>query len=139
MKSYDELALTAARRIIQQFARRARGWAIEQNAGYELAQFWLPARNKGVQSVLEIGTGYRAGLARFLHDDKGLAGDEVDIHDHQFAECSSSSIQAQTCPVTEATGNTADLVIIDADHLWLTGRRVTDRQVFKLGIVAAPS
>ena len=65
MKSYDELlALITRRGVHTVFGDYGEGWFIEQNAD-ELARFLVAMQELGVESVLEIGTGWRAGLAEF--------------------------------------------------------------------------
>lgn len=118
MKSYDELlALITRRGVHTVFGDYGEGWFIEQNAD-ELARFLVAMQELGVESVLEIGTGWRAGLARFLHDDMGWRVTTVDVHDygHQF-----EGIEFVT-----GLGSVAgrfDLVIIDADHAYESVQR----------------
>ena len=58
MKSYDDLkALIIQRGVHSEFGDAGEGFAIEQNP-YELATFLVRMQELGVQSVLEIGTGY---------------------------------------------------------------------------------
>lgn len=117
MKTYDELkSLIEQRGVHVVFGAPGEGWAIEQNAD-ELAQFLVVCQEHGVQSVLEIGTGYRAGLARFLHDDMGWHVTSVDIHDygHQFGgiQFITQLWRGTEYPVFDQQ---FDLVMIDADH-----------------------
>lgn len=119
MKSYDELkALIEQRGVHAVFGDAGEGLAIEQNAA-ELAEFLVHMQALGVSSVLEVGTGYKAGLARFLNDDMGYTVTSLDIKDygHSF-----SGITFMTpFPPTMMAFNVGylgmfDLVLIDADH-----------------------
>lgn len=115
MKSFDELkSLIEQRGVHAVFGAPGEGWAIEQNAD-ELAQFLVVCQGQGVTSCLEIGTGYRAGLARFLHDDMGWQVTSVDIHDygHQFDGIQFLNSDGVELPVFDQQ---FDLVMIDADH-----------------------
>lgn len=115
MKTYDELkALIEQRGVHEVFGAYGEGWGIEQNAD-ELAQFLVHMQELGVESVLEIGTGWKAGLARFLHDDMGWAVTSVDIHDygHQFGEITFEKSDGVEHPHFLEP---FDLVIIDGDH-----------------------
>lgn len=113
MKTYHELkALIDQRGVHDVFGPYGEGQFIEQNAE-ELAHFLVHMQELGVESVLEIGTGWKAGLARFLHDDMGWTVTSVDIHDygHQFG-----GILFVTADVEPYSDETFDLVIIDGDH-----------------------
>lgn len=98
------------------------GWGIEQHP-HELASFLssipLPA------TVLEIGTGYRAGLARFLTYDLGCKVTTVDIQDYGHA----AAYPEIDFVLIEWGGveypyfqQRFDLVIIDGDHRYDTVR-----------------
>lgn len=93
------------------------GWGIEQNA-HELATF-LTALPSQINTVLEIGTGHRAGLARFLAYDYGCRVTTVDIQDYGHAalypdiEFIILEWGGVEYPVFQTT---FDLVIIDGDH-----------------------
>lgn len=111
MKTYDELkTLIDQRGVHAVFGEPGEGWGIEQNSA-ELAEFLVEMQKLGVESVLEIGTGYKAGLARFLHDDMGWQALSIDVHDygHQFGGITF---------MTDRRGVIGhyDLVLIDADH-----------------------
>lgn len=111
MKTYDELkALIEQRGVHEVFGAYGEGWGIEQQSD-ELALFLVHMQELGVESVLEIGTGWKAGLARFLHDDMGWAVTSVDIHDygHQFGGITFVS------GLGSVEGR-FDLVLIDGDH-----------------------
>lgn len=82
MKSYDELkALIEQRGVHPEFGAAGEGWAIEQNP-HELTTFLVRMQELGVQSVLEIGTGYKGGLSRFLAQDMGWDVTTVDIKNY---------------------------------------------------------
>lgn len=86
MKTFDELqALIIRRGVHAEFGDAGEGFGIEQSP-YELAIFlkWLQALD--VQSCLEIGTGYKGGLSRFLAADMGWRVRTVDVVDygHKF-------------------------------------------------------
>jgi hypothetical protein len=98
-------------------------WFIEQNA-HELATFLVAMQELGVQSVLEIGTGWRAGLARFLANDMGWRVVSMDKNQPvnpapnvQFLMGRSEILR----PLFD--GQTFDLVIIDADHSYEAVKR----------------
>lgn len=87
MKTYNELkALIERRGVHAEFGAVGEGWAIEQSP-HELATFLVRMQELGVQSVLEIGTGYKGGLSRFLAQDMGWDVTTVDVQDygHRFA------------------------------------------------------
>lgn len=116
MKTYDQLkALIERRGVHPVFGAAGEGWGIEQNAD-ELARFLVHMQALGVESVLEIGTGWKAGLARFLHDDLGWQVVSVDIHDygHQYAGITFILSDGVELPVFP--DKAFDLVIIDGDH-----------------------
>lgn len=119
MKTYDELlALITQRGVHEVFGPYGEGYGIEQNAD-ELAQFLVHIQTLGVSSVLEIGTGWKAGLARFLADDMGWTVTSVDIHDygHQFGGITFLPMLDIAGPLNHWEGSLqADLLIIDGDH-----------------------
>lgn len=82
MKDYSVLkTLIEKRGVHEQLGPVGEGWGIEQNP-HELATFLVCMQELGVQSALEIGTGYRAGLARFLAHEMGWTVTTVDIQDY---------------------------------------------------------
>ena len=86
MKSYAELkTLIEDCGVHPQLGPVGRGYNIEQNP-HELATFLVRMQELGVQSVLEIGTGYKAGLARFLAHEMGWTVTTVDVQDYGHAE-----------------------------------------------------
>lgn len=85
MKTYDELkALIEQRGVHPEFGGAGEGWGIEQNS-FELATFLVAMQQLGVTSCLEIGTGYKGGLSRFLAQDMGWRVTTVDIVDYGHA------------------------------------------------------
>lgn len=92
------------------------GWAIEQNP-HELATF-LASMPSDIQSVLEIGTGYRAGLARFMTECLGWQVTTLDrwMPDTPAPMARQIVGMSQDEDVREMLRGTYDLVIIDADH-----------------------
>jgi hypothetical protein len=124
MKSYDELkSLIEKRGVHDVFGDYGEGWFIEQNP-HELATFLVAMQELGVQSVLEIGTGWRAGLARFLANDMGWKVVSMDKNQPvspapnvQFFMGRSEILR----PLFD--GQTFDLVIIDADHSYEAVKR----------------
>lgn len=94
------------------------GWGIEQNA-HELATFLTAISHLPIQTVLEIGTGHKAGLARFLAYDYGCKVTTVDIQDYghaalypdiEFVILEWADVEY---PVFQTT---FDLVFIDGNH-----------------------
>ena len=86
MKTYDDLkALIEQRGVHPEFGDAGEGWGIEQNP-HELATFLVRMQELGVQSVLEIGTGYKGGLSRFLAQDMGWEVWTIDVkrYGHMF-------------------------------------------------------
>lgn len=82
MKDYAELkALIEKCGVHAQLGPQGQGYGIEQNS-HELATFLVRMQELGVSSVLEIGTGYKAGLARFLAHEMGWEVTTVDIQDY---------------------------------------------------------
>ena len=91
---------------------------IEQNP-HELATFLVAMQALGVQSILEIGTGYKAGLSRLLSAELGWDVTTVDIENYRhvypgihYVILNWANIEY---PVFERT---FDLVFIDANHAY---------------------
>lgn len=113
MKTYDELLdLITQRGTHEVFGSVGEGFAIEQTP-HELATFLVEMQELGVMNCLEIGTGYRGGLSRFLALDMGWQVTTVDIekYGHSF-----EGVQYLILP-TE-TAEPFDLVFIDGDHTY---------------------
>lgn len=89
---------------------------IEQNPG-ELATFLVAMQAIGVQSVLEIGTGYKGGLSRFLVAELGWHVTTVDtqVYGHKFEGVHYVYVDPKWEGVEyPAFQNKFDLVLIDA-------------------------
>lgn len=117
----------------------AGGWGIEQNP-YELAEFLdaitsativisyddhsvritEPGKDiSGIATVLELGTGYRAGLARFMTETLGLEVTSIDQNRPQTPAAHARFIHATTHDAyPQVAGQKFDLVLIDADHAY---------------------
>lgn len=117
MKTYDELkALIEQRGVHPEFGAAGEGWGIEQNP-HELATFLVRMQELGVQSVLEIGTGYKGGLSRFLAQDMGWDVTTVDIdrYRHNFKGVTYITLGGFDDFIVEGKYR-FDLVFIDGDH-----------------------
>ena len=118
--AYDELKrLIEQLGVHEQLGPTGQGWGIEQNP-HELATF-LASVGDQIGSVLEIGTGYQAGLARLLAERLGMRVTSVDIHSYGHTLkgypgitflVSRDRIPASALPTS------FDLVIIDGDHAY---------------------
>ncbi len=121
MKSYDELkALIEKRGVHAEFGDAGEGWGIEQNS-HELATFLVRMQELGVQSVLEIGTGYKGGLSRFLAHDMGWDVWSVDInaYHHVFPGVHYILLGSEQNPNpirAYCREEGYDLIFIDGDH-----------------------
>lgn len=116
MKSYDELkALIERRGVHAEFGDAGEGWGIEQNP-HELATFLVRMQELGVQSVLEIGTGYKGGLSRFLVADMGWQVTSVDVQDYGHTFEGVEYVIPTYDTMIEHWINTVDLVFVDGDH-----------------------
>lgn len=119
MKTYDELKVLIDQRGVHAvFGDYGEGWGIEQNSA-ELAEFLVEMQKLGVTSILEVGTGWRAGLARFLHDDLGWRVTSVDIQNYGHAYSDIVFVHPDDFTYDAAFGVPAeqfDLVLLDADH-----------------------
>ncbi len=112
MKSYAELkALIEQRGVHLEFGDAGEGFGIEQNS-HELATFLVRMEELGVQSVLEIGTGYKGGLSRFLAQDMGWDVTTVDIKNYGHAFEGVHYVVGKS----PAFNRMFDLVFIDGDH-----------------------
>lgn len=113
MRDYAELkALIEKRGVHAEFGDAGEGWGIEQNP-HELATFLVRMQELGVQSVLEIGTGYKGGLSRFLAADMGWQVTSVDVNPyHHVFTGVSYVVSDKRVQFTEPY----DLVFIDGDH-----------------------
>lgn len=113
MTTVDELkTLIEQRGVHEEFGAIGENWAIEQTP-YELAGFVVAMQELGVVSVLEIGTGYRGGLSRFLANDLHWKVTTVDSvqYDHRYEGVKYMILPAET-------SEPFDLVFIDGDHTY---------------------
>lgn len=130
MRTYEELkSLIEKRGVHDVFGDYGEGWYIEQSP-FELAHFLVAMQELGVASVLEIGTGWRAGLARFLTNDMGWRVVSMDknqpvasVPNVQFLMGRSEILR----PLFD--GQSFDLVIIDADHSYEAVKRDSEMYV----------
>ena len=113
LKTYDELyALIIQCGVHPEFGAVGEGWGIEQNP-HELAAFLVRMQELGVQSALEIGTGYKGGLSRFLAQDMGWLVTSIDINAYHHAFERVHYIVSQSRILLNEP---FDLVFIDGDH-----------------------
>lgn len=113
MKSFDELiTLIEKRGLHAAFGAAGEGWALEQNS-FELAAFLTRMQNLGVTSCLEIGTGYKGGLSRFLAQDMGWEVTTVDVKNYGHAFERVHYVVGTPAHFPEMS---FDLVFIDGDH-----------------------
>jgi hypothetical protein len=121
MKTFEELkALIEKRGIHAEFGEPGEGWGIEQSS-VELATFLVRMQELGVASVLEIGTGYKGGLSRFLAQDLGWDVTTVDVknYGHAFEGVHYVVIDEHWKNVEHPHFlNKFDLVFIDANHAY---------------------
>lgn len=118
--NFDELQTEIERLGVHAvFGAPGAGWAIEQNA-FELTVFLAQMERLGVQSVLEVGTGYRGGLSRFLAQVVGWDVTTVDIENYGHAHAGVHYIIAPGDK--PAFDRSFDLVFIDAAHDYASAR-----------------
>jgi hypothetical protein len=118
MDYVDLKALIEQRGVHAVFGDYGEGWGIEQSS-VELAHFLTHMQQLGVSSILEVGTGYKAGLARFLHDDLGWRVTSVDIRSYGHAYDGIEFLHPDDFTYDTAFGvppQQYDLVLLDADH-----------------------
>lgn len=97
------------------------GWGIEQNP-HELAVF-LTALPSDTRTVLEIGTGHKAGLARLMSECLGWDVTTVDRWKPDPPALLARQIVGMSQDVVEQVRGEYDLVIIDADHRYEAAMR----------------
>lgn len=124
MKSYDELkSLIEKRGVHAEFGEPGEGWGIEQSS-FELATFLVRMQEIGVQSVLEIGTGYKGGLSRFMAHDMGWDVTTVDVEDygHKFEGINYiiTTKDVTADEIQESSQLEFDLVFIDGAHDYMS-------------------
>lgn len=113
MKSYAELkALIEQRGVHPEFGDAGEGFAIEQNP-HELATFLVRMQELGVQSCLEIGTGYKGGLSRFLAADMGWEVTSVDVNNYHHVY---EGVHYVIGNLVDFGSQRFDLVFIDGAH-----------------------
>ena len=117
MRTYDELkALIEQRGVHPEFGEPGENWGIEQNP-HELATFLVRMQELGIQSVLEIGTGYKGGLSRFLAQEMGWDVTSVDVNAyHHVYEGVNYIVAKRRLTETELGHQLFDLVFIDGNH-----------------------
>lgn len=122
MRDYDAL-----RSLIEQCGVHAAlgpvgdGWGIEQNP-HELAAF-ISSLPDDIQTVLEIGTGFRAGMARFMSECLGWDVTTVDRWRPDTPAPLARQIVGLSQDVVKQVRGQYDLVIIDADHRYEAAKR----------------
>ena len=100
--------------VHEQLGPDGQGYGIEHNP-HELAKF-LCSLPPDIHTVLEIGTGYRAGLARFMTEYLGWDVTTVDINVPQIPAVLARQVIGRSEDVVGKVYGKYDLVIIDADH-----------------------
>ncbi len=114
----DLLTLIIARGVHPLLGDMGQGFCIEQNA-HELATFLEAMFDLDVHKVLEIGTGHRAGLARFLANDLGWRVVTLDKDQPQIVATNVEFLMGSSAilrPLFE--GSTFDLIILDGDNTY---------------------
>lgn len=125
MRDYDALRTLIERLGVHSaLGPTGEGWGIEQNP-HELATF-LAALPSDINSVLEIGTGYRAGLARFMSECLGWDVTTIDRWKSDTPAPLARQIIGFSQDVVEQVRGNYDLVIIDADHSYEAAKRDFD-------------
>lgn len=95
------------------------GWGIEQNP-HELATFLAMTSQYNIKTVLEIGTGHRAGLSRFMTE---ILGWDVTTIDVKMPDTPAPLARQIVAPprskwALRTLEGKYDLVIIDGDHAY---------------------
>lgn len=117
MRNYAELIdLINRRGVHAELGPGGAGWGIEQNP-HELALLLLDCQREEVKTVLELGTGYKGGLARLLVEDMGYKVTSVDHNRPTFIQNEVTYIAMSTEAAFELVHlNRYDLVLVDASH-----------------------
>lgn len=112
MMKYDELkALIEKRGVHPEFGEPGENFGIEQNP-HELAVFLVRMQELDVQSMLEIGTGHRGGLSRFIAQDLHWDVTTVDIQNYGHVFTGVHYVIGKDAKFDSQF----DLVFIDGDH-----------------------
>lgn len=112
--NYEELiALIEDLGVHEELGPVGKGWDIEQNP-HELATF-LTALPE-IHTVLEIGTGYKAGLARFMAQHLGWKVTSVDVVDYGHIYPGIEFLVKPDPLLFQA--REYDLVILDGNHAY---------------------
>lgn len=98
------------------------GWGIEQNP-HELATFLEAVHLPVGSTVLEIGTGYRAGLARFMTEHLGWQVITIDRYPPDTPAPLARQVVGLSENVVDIVRGEYDVVIIDADHRYEAVKR----------------
>lgn len=101
--------------VHEQLGPTGQGYGIEHNP-HELATFLCALPD--IHTVLEIGTGYRAGLSRFMTEHLGWEVTTVDIHRPQTPATKAKQVIGRSEDVVGKVYGKYDLVIIDGDHTY---------------------
>jgi protein-L-isoaspartate O-methyltransferase len=113
-KTYEELKeLIESLGVHDQLGPTGKGWGIEHNP-HELATFLADLPE--IRTVLEIGTGYKAGLARLMTEHFGWDVTTIDVNHPVVAAPLARQIIGKSIDVTGKAYGKYDLVIIDGDH-----------------------
>lgn len=116
---YDELLTRITQRGVHPLlGDTGQGYHIEQNA-HELATFLEAMLELGVSKILEIGTGHRMGLARFLANDLGWRVVTLD-KDQPANHYPNVEYLMGTSAILRPlfNGSQFDLVILDGDNTY---------------------
>lgn len=90
---------------------------IEQSP-FELSTFLDHCLRLGVQSCLEIGTGHRSGLSRFLANDLGWDVTSIDVNNYHHVYPNIHYIVLARPDEIVLFSHQFDLVFIDGDHAY---------------------
>lgn len=113
-KTYEELkTLIENLGVHEQLGPLGAGWGIEHNP-HELAT--LLAALPDVHTVLEIGTGYKAGLSRLMTHHFSWEVVTVDVNRPAVPAPLARQVIGKSIDVTGKVYGKYDLVIIDGDH-----------------------
>lgn len=115
MRTFEDLkALIEKRGVHPEFGEVGEGFGIEQSS-FELATFLVRMQELDVRTCLEIGTGYKGGLSRFLAQDMGWDVTTVDTKNYGHAFEGVHYVVGNTGGKL-SNNPTFDLVFIDGAH-----------------------